>query len=689
MATEMSGTAFFLNRELSLLEFHARVLAQVNVDQLPLLERMRFLCIFDTNMDEFYEVRVAGLKAQIRAGAAQSGPDKMTPNQVMEQINGRAHELVTEQYRLFNEVIIPLLAEQEITFLPRRDWTAQQSLWLTRYFREEVLPVLSPMGLDPGHPFPRILNKSLNFIVALNGRDAFGRNINYAVVQVPRALPRLIRLDHLDNESDGLATVFLSSVIHAHIDELFPGMTVEGCYQFQVTRNSDLFVDEEEVDDLLRAMEGELPSRRYGDAVRLEVSDDCPDRLVQFLLDQFELEREDLFLVKGPVNLSRIGAIYDMVSNRYAGLKYTPFTQRLPDKFGSGNSVFTTISRRDVLLHHPFDSFTPVVEFLDQAARDPQVVAIKQTLYRTGNDSSVVDALLRAARAGKEVTVVIELRARFDEEANIALATRLQEAGAHVVYGVVGFKTHAKMILVVRREGKKLVRYVHLGTGNYHHATARFYTDYGLFTASKTISQEIHNVFLQLTSLGKIPKPKHVLQAPFTLQSSLVEMIANERRNAEQGKPARIIVKINSLSDPAMIEALYAASCAGVKIDLIVRGICCLRPGVKGLSENITVRSVVGRFLEHTRAVYFYNGGEEKIYCGSADWMPRNLYNRVEVAFPLSQKKVREQVRQELELYLRDNCQAWSLQPDGTYVPLQPADGDGQVCAQQELLASL
>jgi len=686
LSPPLSGTELFINRELSLLEFNARVLAQVSDERVPLLERLRFLCIFDTNMDEFFEVRVAGLKAQIRAGAVQGGRDQMTPKQMMERISQRAVELVGEQYRLFNEVILPLLANEGITFLPRDDWNAVQSSWLTRYFREEVLPVLSPMGLDPGHPFPRILNKSLNFIVALNGRDAFGRNIAYAVVQAPRALPRLIEFPKDGGDPDNCSTVFLSSIIHAHIDELFPGMTVEGCYQFQVTRNSDLFVDEEEVDDLLQAMEGELPGRRYGDAVRLEVSDDCPNWLVRYLLEQFELQDEDLYRVNGPVNLSRISAIYDMVGNRHSGLKFVPIKQRVPNNFGSGQSVFKTIKQRDLILHHPFDSFLPVVEFLDQAARDPQVVAIKQTLYRTGNDSSVVGALLKAAKAGKEVTVVIELRARFDEEANIALATRLQEAGAHVVYGVVGYKTHAKLILVVRREGKKLVRYVHMGTGNYHHATARLYTDYALFSASKHVCQDVHNVFMQLTSLGKTPKHKVLLQAPFTLHTELLAMIDHERQNAEKGEQAQIIVKVNSLSDPVMIEALYAASAAGVKIDLIVRGICCLRPGIEGVSENITVRSVVGRFLEHTRVVYFLNGGKEKIYCGSADWMPRNLYNRVEVAFPLTQKKVRDQVKRDLKFYLQDNTQAWILQTDGTYQRVEREEGADGISAQQQLL---
>ncbi|MEL0083182.1 MAG: polyphosphate kinase 1, partial [Gammaproteobacteria bacterium] len=629
VTTPISGAERFINRELSLLEFHARVLAQVTDERLPLLERMRFLCIFDTNMDEFFEVRVAGLKAQIRAGSRQSGADEMVPTEVMERIAERAQQLVKEQYRLFNEMIVPLLAEQGIEFLRRSAWSSSQKAWITRYFREEVLPVLSPMGLDPGHPFPKILNKSLNFIVALDGLDAFGRNISYAVVQVPRALPRLIEFPVRNADPDDCTAVFLSSIIHAHIDELFPGMVVEGCYQFQVTRNSDLFVDEEAVDDLLRAMEGELPARRYGDAVRLEVSDDCPGWLTKYLLEQFELDKADLYRVKGPVNLSRISAIYDMIGDRHGGLKFAPFKQKMPRRFGGEHSVFNTISTRDLILHHPFDSFAPVVEFLEQAAGDPQVVAIKQTLYRTGSDSAVVGALLKAARAGKEVTVVIELRARFDEEANIALANTLQEAGAHVVYGVVGYKTHAKMILVVRREGKNLARYVHLGTGNYHHATARLYTDYGMFTASKRICQEVHNVFMQLTSLGKTPKHKVLLQSPFTLQSSLLAMIRKEQQHAEQGNRARFLVKIKSLSDPVMIEALYEAAAAGVKIDLIVRGVCCLRPGVEGLSENITVRSIVGRFLEHTRAVYFYNGGDEKIYCGSADWMPRNLYNRV------------------------------------------------------------
>jgi polyphosphate kinase len=474
-------------------------------------------------------------------------------------------------------------------------------------------------------------------------------------------------------------------VIHTFVEELFPGMDAGGCYQFRVTRNSDLFVDTEEVDDLLRALEGELPSRRYGAAVRLEVADNCPEKLVKFLLQKFELRDGDLFQVNGPVNLHRLMQLPDLVDR--PDLQFPSFTPSLPQSMPQGVNMFTAISSGEVLLHHPFESFSPVVEFVRQASTDPNVIAIKQTLYRTGMDSVLVSALIEAARADKEVTVVVELRARFDEETNIEIATKLQEMGVHVVYGIVGYKTHAKMLMVVRRERDKLRRYVHLGTGNYHHRTARLYTDYGLFTCNEQIGKDVHQIFMQLTTHSKNPPLNHLMQAPFTLQSGILERIDREAASARAGKPARVIAKINGLVSQRIIQALYEASNAGVEIGLIVRGVCCLRPGISGISENIHVRSIVGRFLEHTRVYYFHNtDGEPEVYCASADWMPRNLVQRVEQCFPILDKKIRERIISDLKIYLSDNCQAWQLDNEGSYTRVTPNDNEPRVSAQQTLL---
>ena len=677
----------YLSRELSLVEFNRRVLAQATDPGVPLLERLRFLCISSTNLDELFEIRVAGLKQKVAMGSVQAGPENMTPQETLTALSERCHALVAEQYRVLNEELLPALAAERIRFIRRSEWSEAQERWLRRYFLHELLPVLSPMGLDPAHPFPRILNKSLNFIVSLRGTDAFGRSGGMAVVQAPRALPRLIRLPAAETGSGPWDFVFLSSVIHAYSADLFPGMEVAGCYQFRVTRNSELFVDEEEVDDLLRALEGELPSRRYGDAVRLEVADNCPAGIAAFLAQQFQLDPEDVYQVNGPVNLNRLQAIVDLVDR--PDLKFPPFTPRLPTELSHVGDIFEAIRARDILLHHPFESFAPVVDFLRQAAQDRKVLAIKMTLYRTGPESVIVDTLAAAARAGKEVTVVVELRARFDEEANIALANKLQEAGAHVMYGVVGYKTHAKMALVVRREAGGLRHYVHLGTGNYHARTARLYTDYGLLTCDPALGEDVHNVFLELTSLGRVKRLNRLLQSPFTLHSSLLEKIEREADHARAGRPARIIVKVNALVEKDSIQALYRAARAGVRIDLVVRGACALRPGIPGVSENITVRSVVGRFLEHTRVYYFENGGGPEVYAASADWMERNFFRRVEVAFPIEDPVLRRRVLDDLALYLADNTQAWILQPDGSYRRLQPAPDEPPVSAQQALLERL
>ncbi len=681
---DLKNPEYYINRELSLLEFNRRVLALAKDTSVPLLERLRFLTISCSNLDEFFEVRVAGLKEKEAARSVRRGPDNMLPNEVLAELAVRCHDFVGEQYRVLNEELLPALEEEGINFIRRDHWNASQRSWLHKYFQEELQPILSPIGLDPAHPFPKVVNKSLCFIVSLTGKDAFGRNSGLAVLQAPRSLPRVIQLPEDQTDSGPNDFVFLSSVIHAHADELFYGMTVQGCYQFRVTRNSDLFVDEEEIQDLKRAVEGELATRQYGDEVRIEIADNCPDEMVVYLQEQFGMSSDDVYLVNGPVNLNRLQTVFDLINR--PELVYPPFTPGLNKLLSSKEDIFATIAKRDVLLHLPFDSFAPVIELLIQAANDPQVLAIKQTLYRTGPKSAIVDALVKAAHAGKEVTVVIELRARFDEEANVALANRLQKAGVHVVYGVVGYKTHAKMMLIVRREGKRLRYYTHLGTGNYHPGTARVYTDYGLFSANKQVGEDVMSVFNQLTSLGKVPKLNKLLHAPFTLQKTILEKIDREAANARAGKPARIIAKMNSLSDEEVIKALYRASMDGVQIDLIIRGICRLRPGIPGVSENIRVRSIIGRFLEHHRLHYFENDGSPEVYASSADWMERNLYQRVEVCFPIDARSLRERVIKELKSYLEDNQQAWELQSDACYVRVEPKEGEVPFSVQQSLL---
>ncbi|QSA95575.1 polyphosphate kinase 1 [Methylococcus sp. EFPC2] len=683
-AVDLADPRLYINRELSLLDFNWRVLEQAKDERTPLLERLNFLAISCSNLDEFFEVRVAGLNQKAELGSSKTEPDSLSPQEALAAIGQRTHELVAEQYRVLNELLLPQLEAQNICFVRRTDWNASQQTWLRRYFEEELLPILSPMGLDPSHPFPRILNKSLNFILSLSGKDAFGRDIELATLQAPRALPRIVHLPPGETESGPHDFVFLSSIIHAFVDELFYGVKVRGCYQFRVTRNSDLFLDDEEFDDLLHAVEGELTARNFGDEVRLEVADNCPDGIVEFLLGQFGLAEDRLYRVEGPVNLSRAREVYDMIER--PDLKYPPFIAGLPRALASyKDDIFELIRKQDILLHHPYESFAPVIELVWQAARDPQVVAIKQTLYRTGSDSPLVEALVHAARAGKEVTVVVELLARFDEKANISLANRLQEAGVQVVYGIVGYKTHAKMLLVLRREGRNLRYYTHLGTGNYHSRTSRIYTDYGLFTCDKELGEDVRRVFVQLTSLGKVSRLNKLLHSPFTLHSSLIKKINREIEHARHGRSARIVIKINSVDEPQLIQALYRASMAGVKIVLIVRGVCCLRPGVAGVSENIEVRSIIGRFLEHSRVYYFENGGEPEIYAASADFMKRNMFRRVESCFPIENRKLGERIRADLARYLADNSQAWLLKVDGSYQRLTPAGGE-EVSVQAALL---
>jgi polyphosphate kinase len=685
-AADLQRPELYFNRELSSIELIRRVLEQAKDPAVPLLERLRFMCLSCTTLDEFFEIRVGSLRERMEFGSAHTRPDGLSAQETLSAINAVAHGLVEEQYRVFNEVLTPELAREQVRFIPRGDWTPPQAQWLHGYFRDSVLPVLTPIGLDPAHPFPRIINKSLNFIVSLEGDDAFGRPAGLAVVQAPRSLPRIIRLpaDMPGNGPDDF--VFLSSIIHAFVGELFTGLEIRGCFQFRVTRNSDLFVDDEEIDDLLRAVEGELASRRYGDEVRLEVARGCPEELVGFLLRRFGLGPEDLYEVNGPVNLNRLSAVVDLVDR--PDLKYPPFTPGLPQELAHGQSVMQAMRASDILLHHPYQSFTPVIDLLREAAADPAVLAVKQTLYRTGPESPVVDALVAAARAGKEVTIAVELMARFDEQANIDLANRLQKAGAQVVYGVVGLKTHANMILVVRREGGRLVRYMHLSTGNYHSRIARLHTDYSLLTCDEGLGRDMHEVFMQLTSPSAPARLEKLSTAPLMLHKDMLARIAREADNARQGLPSRIVAKLNALVEPEVIEALYAASGAGVEIDLIVRGICCLRPGIDGVSERIRVRSIISRFVEHARVVYFHNAGEPELLCSSADWMERNFFSRVEVCFPVESEVLRRRLADDLEVDLRDNCQAWVMQADGGYLRREPGD-DPPVSSQHVFLESL
>ena len=669
----------FTNRELSFLAFNSRVLAQAQDTTLPLLERLRFLCISCSNLDEFFEIRVAGLKQLQELPLLAVGPEQLSVQAQLDAIHAAAQNLVRQQYACLNEQLLPALEAAGIRLLQADDWSVAQHSWLQAHFHEQVEPVLSPLGLDPARPFPRIQNKSLNFIVQLSGKDAFGRDSDLAVVQAPRSLPRVVALP----VALGGHYVLLSTIVEAFVDQLFAGVHVHSCHQFRVTRNSDLYVDDEEVEDLRRALEGELAHRRYGAAVRLETVQDCPVEVTQFLLQQFALGAEDHHEVQGPVNLNRLSALCDLAAR--PDLLFPPFTPANHPRLPAGTELFGALQQGDLLLQHPFQSFTPVLDLLRQAAADPQVLAIKQTLYRTGGDSPIVDALVAAAHAGKDVTVIVELRARFDEEANIHLSERLQEAGAHVMYGVVGYKTHAKLLMVVRREEQGLRRYCHLGTGNYHPRTARTYTDYGLFTCDPQIGADVHELFLQLTSLTRTPQLRQLLQSPFTLHDGILARIAREAELARAGRPGRIVARMNALVDPQVILALYRASGDGVQIDLLVRGICALRPGIAGVSDNIRVRSIIGRFLEHPRVYCFGNDGQPQVYCSSADWMERNFFRRVEVAFPIVDPALRDSVIADLQLYLQDDMQSWALQPDGSYRRVSPPGG-GSVCAQQILL---
>lgn len=666
---DLESHELYENRELSHLKFNLRVLSQAKNPAHPLLERLMFLLIFSSNLDEFFEIRVSGLKKQLGFGRQRPGPDGKYPEQVLKIIHEQVRAALTEQYRILNEELFPSLADENIRFLHRHEWNEPLKKWAKSYFNDEVLPVVSPLGLDPAHPFPRLVNKSLNFILSLDGKDAFGRESGLAIVPAPRSLPRLIKVPE-EILPGGDNFVFLSSIIHAHVDEFFPGMKVTECHQFRVTRNSDLEMSNVEVEDVASALQGELHSRRFGAATKLEVSHNCPQELSDFLLQRFNLSEEELFRLDGPVNLQRLTAVLQMLDR--PDLCFPKFSPGTPAALDENSDIFAAVDKEDHLLLHPYESFIPIIDWVRQAAKDPTVLSIKQTLYRTNESSELVEALAEAARNGKEVTVVIELRARFDEEENIHFASILQEAGAVVVYGVMGYKTHAKMLLFVRRVGNKLERYAHLGTGNYHRKTSLVYTDYSLLTADKALCNDVHKVFQQITGMGKKIHPKLLIHAPFNLRKATIKMIEAEAEVARSGKHARIVAKMNALTDPAVIKSLYEASQAGVQIDLIVRGICCLKPGIPGISDNIRVISVVGRFLEHSRVYYFENNSNQ-VYCASADWMERNLSHRIEVCFPILKKKLANRIIDELEAYLNDEVQSWELQSDGEYREITPS----------------
>jgi polyphosphate kinase len=660
--------SLFVNRELSWLEFNERVLEEGYDPQNPLLERVKFLCIVSSNLDEFFEVRVAGLKQQKLSNISAPGPDALSPSEQLAAVSVRVRKMVDDKYRLWNELLVPELEKNNIFFLRYDELTEEEKQHYTDYFQKSVYPVLTPLAVDPVHPFPQLLNKSLNVAVELEGADL---STNLAVVQVPRILPRLLR--YQAGKNGIYRYIFIGNLIQAHVSTLFHGVTVKGAYQFRVTRNSDLYLDEEETDNLLKAIEIELRKRSRGAAVRLEVQEDCPDHMSEQLLQTFGLTNDDIYRVDGPINFLRLMPVASEVDR--PDLKFRPFVPAIAHGLSDQEDIFSQIRRRPILLHHPYDSFQSVLDFIEQAAEDPEVLAIKQTLYRTSGDSPIVTSLAEAAESGKQVTVVIELKARFDEAANIKWARTLQEAGVHVVYGIVSLKTHAKMALVVRREEDGIRRYVHLGTGNYHPSTAKLYTDLGVLTCDPELTNDAAELFNWLTGVAIFPQLKKIKAAPKELHGFVLKMIERETENARKGKPAGIFAKVNSLVDPEVIEALYAASQAGVKIRLLIRGVCCLRSQVPGTSENVIVRSIVGRFLEHSRIYQFDNAGHSEIYLASADWMARNFFRRVETCFPIDDPELRDRIEQMIAVYWRDSVKSREQGLELTYAR-RPIEGE-------------
>ncbi|MES2089598.1 MAG: polyphosphate kinase 1 [Pseudomonadota bacterium] len=651
-----------LSREQAILEFNRRVLAQAERQDVPLLERLRYICIVSSNFDEFFEVRYADVLEASRVRGSGIGPKYLA------DVSEEAHRLVHEQYQIFNEVLSPALKQEGIDILNHADRTPAQREWVSGFFHKQVRPLLVPIGLDPSHPFPQVANKTLNFIAKLGGRDAFGRDNSIAIVRIPRVLPRVIRLP--EELSPGRQSfILLSSVIRAHLHELFPGREIQAFSQFRVTRDSDIDVDEDDVTDLREALRTKMSTRQFGQAIRMEVVSSCPQELSDFLLEQFGLTEQALYKVNGPVNLVRLSQLIDKVPAD--SLHFEPYQPGWPEGLPRHGGMLEHLHAGDVMLHHPFESFDTVVQFLREAVMDPDVLAIKQTIYRTGSESVLMELLLEAVRRGKEVLAVVELKARFDEEANINWAERLEALGAQVVYGIVGLKTHAKMMLVTRREGTRLRRYAHLSTGNYNPRTAGLYTDVGFLTTNPELTADVDMVFQQLSSLTQLKSPKQLLLAPFSMQKQLVKLIARVGEAARAGQTARIVLKLNSLTDEPLILALIEAGQCGANIDLIVRGACVLPPGVLGLTDNIRVRSVVGRMLEHTRILYFRWGDsdhEEVLYLSSADWMNRNMTRRIEVAWPVRDPVLRQRMIDEcLVPYLYDRCDAWQQLSNGRY----------------------
>jgi len=655
----------FFNRELSWLAFNRRVLEWAQDETQPLLERLRFLSIVSSNLDEFFEIRVAGLLQQVSTGIVEESLDGLGPKEQLRRIHAITTALVDDQYDCWKKQLLPALVKQEIYFLEPEQLNKKDRVWLDNYFREQVFPVLTPMAIDPAHPFPQLINKGLNILTWLENPKAKAKTKVMAIIPVPRILPRIIEIP---TPGSDYRFIFLSDLIRAFIHTLFPGYAVGGSWAFRITRNSDLYVDEEAAENLIKRIEKELNKLSRGHAVRLEIAEGVDETLLADLLKAIDLPQQYVFRQNGPINLMRLMSVIEMVDR--PKLLYPPFVSRIPAALSGNKPVFEQIARGDILLHHPYDSYEPVVDFLNQAARDPKVFAIKQTLYRTSGDSPIIEALKEASRNGKQVTALVELKARFDERNNIHWARQLEEDGVHVVYGIVGLKTHCKCSLVVRRERAGLKHYCHLGTGNYNPKTARTYTDFSLFTAREHITDEVAEVFNSLTGFALSPSFKHLLVAPFNLHAQIQEKILREARNAKAGKPARIIAKVNSLIDERTMRNLYKAARAGVKIDLLVRGICGLVPGLKGLSEHIKITSIVGRFLEHSRIFYFENAGGTRpdLYLGSADWMPRNFFRRVEVCFPVEDPALRARIIDDiLPAYLKDTT-ASHLHSNGAYV---------------------
>jgi polyphosphate kinase len=668
----------FINRELSWLEFNRRVLEEAQDPTQPLIERVKFLSIFSSNLDEFFEIRVAGIKQQIESETSEIGPDGLSPTETFHRIQKTVRELVATQCALWKNELVPELAKNRIYVREIAELSAKRAVWAHRYFQQEVFPMLTPLAVDASHPFPHLLNRSHNLLV--RAKTQRGGALLHAIVQVPRAVSRLIALPR-GKADEPWEYIYLASLIRQHIGELFPGLILNAVHAFRVTRNSDLYIDEEEAENLLRSIEQELRRSSRGDAVRLEVEADCPKDVLELLLRFFDLTEADAYKVDGPLSMTHLMPL--VTNDAFAKLKDRPFQPARDPALPPHVDFFEVLRRQDVLLHHPYDSFDQIVEWIEAAARDPQVLAIKITLYRTSGDSPIVEALIEATNAGKQVTAIVELRARFDEASNIQWARRLEEAGAHVIYGVVGLKTHCKALLIVRRDADQPRRYVHLGTGNYHSRTARIYTDFSLLTSDLKLTEEVAVVFNTLTGLAGYPGLKKLMVAPFDLHSRLIQLIERERDHALAGKPGRIIAKLNHLVDEEIIEKLYEASCADVTIDLVVRGICCLRPKIPGLSENIRVISIVGRFLEHSRIYHFQNTGEPLVYLSSADWMPRNFFRRIELAFPVENPALRDQIINEvLPSFLHDRVKARELQPDGTYRRLTPEGPEPRAQAQ-------